>query len=66
MLTLDDIECWSYETTENHIQPVPIMSQEERSAWVELNNIRKLNKNEKEMLKALNKKMRFRAKYELS
>ncbi|RTL17506.1 MAG: hypothetical protein EKK55_22655 [Rhodocyclaceae bacterium] len=66
MLAIADVTAWTYEETDHHSRPVPQMPKVERDAWVRLSNQPRLSRDEHVLLRALDRKIRFRARFDVS
>jgi hypothetical protein len=58
---------WTFERTDDHFRPVPVMPAEERKAWIELNHMaamQPITSEQRRILQALNRKISYRAQHE--
>ena len=68
-LTAKAVADWSYVKDSCYSRPVPAMPQQERAAWIELSHakaIRRLTTEEFKLLMALDRKLKFRACFDLT
>ena len=64
-LSLDQVTDWTWVSVPTHRGKVPHMSRNERSAWNKLSNADKLARGERALLKALTRKLAYRAAREI-
>lgn len=66
-LTAEAVADWSYVKDSCYSRPVPAMPKEERTAWIELSHARmtrRLGADEFKLLMALDRKVKFRARFD--
>lgn len=66
-VTIQSVTDWTYERTQDHLRPVPVMPAAERTAWVELNHlaaVQAITCEQRRILHALNRKLGYRARFE--
>jgi hypothetical protein len=66
-VTADSVAAWSLEVSADHVRMIPAMPNAERQAWIDLNHLsatRKLTKDERRLLAALDRKVKYRARFE--